>query len=479
MKTNQKYFFQKQALSLVFIALSFLLSCKKFVEIPPPTTKLVTATVFNNANSATSAILYIYGQMYNSQESLNMARQTGFLGDELTLYSKNATFQRYYSNSMLSSSTFGPWSNAYGYIYDANAIIEGLQNNSAISAAVKNQLTGEAKFIRAFWFFYLTNCYGSVPLVITTNYQTNNLISRAPQMQVYDQIITDLKDAQGLLNNHFVDASDTTITTDRVRPTKWAATALLARAYLFKGDAANAYAQSSAVINQSSIFSLPNDLNQVFGINSSEAIWQIAIPLPNTYNTADGNAFILHGTPSTQALSPQLLAAFETGDNRRTSWISSVTTTTTPKISYYYPFKYKVYNSSTISEYQMVMRLAEQYLIRAETEAMGSGGGLTSAITDLNVIRTRAGLPAYMGPLNQDSVLSAILHERQVEFFTEWGDRWFTLVRMNKINSIMGSPGNICQFKGGTWNSDGHQALYPVPQTDRNNDPNLTQNIGY
>src|ERR1700722_4653049 len=213
-----------------------LMSCKKFVEIPPPTSEVVTASVFDNDANATSAQTQIYSQMVNQSLSYDLCLQTGLLGDELTSYSADPILQEYYQDGMLSKDIILPWIYAYNYIYEANAVISGLANGNGITVATKQQLAGEAEFIRAFWHFYLTNLYGAVPLVTTTNYSVNGTLSRTPQAQVYQQLIADLKDAQSKLSPNYVDATDTTTTTDRIRPTKWAAAALLARVYLYKGS---------------------------------------------------------------------------------------------------------------------------------------------------------------------------------------------------------------------------------------------------
>lgn len=461
---------KKNILSALFLALT-IVGCKKFVQIDPPNTQLTSNEVFNNNTTATSALLNIYEAMYNNSESYSMAWETGFMSDELKCYSKNATNLQYYKNSLSeSSNTFGPWSRAYNYIYQTNAILEGVQGNKSISSSVQKQLIGEAKFIRAYWYFYLTNCYGDVPIVTGTAYANNLSLARSPQTQVYRQIISDLSDAQSMLNNDFVDASDTTITIDRVRPTKWAATAVLARAYLYTKKYDSAATQASLIINNNSMFSLTSDLDSTFLMNNTEAIWQLAIPLPNTKNTPDGANFILTGTPKTSAISSQLISAFEPGDLRRAHWVGTINT-------YYFPYKYKVRNDATISEYVMMLRLAEQYLIRAEAKALGPNSDLTGAVDDLNVVRNRAGLSTYAGSVDQASIVQAILHERQVELFTEWGHRWFDLVRTGEANAVMGDPGNVCQSKGGTWNSNWQ--LFPIPLSDRKNDPNLTQNQGY
>jgi hypothetical protein len=469
---------------LISVLIIGVTSCKKFVQISPPTTELVTANVFSDNASATAAQIAIYSKMVGS-ESANMALLTGLLGDELTNYSSNVEYVQFYTNAMTASAGNGPWINAYNYIYQANAVISAIQGNPALSPAVVQQLLGEATFVRAFWYFYLTNLYGAVPLALTTNYNTNASLKRTAGTEVYQQIVTDLKAAQGLLNPNYVDASDTTvITTDRGRPTKWAAAALLARVYLYTGDYADAAIEADSVIGNTGLYSLCTNLNNVFLVNSTEAIWQLDIPLPTTINTGDAKIFILLSAPGTSSnccsLSSQLLNSFEPGDYRRANWVDSFVTTSTPAVTYYYPYKYKVYSSATVTEDVMVLRLAEQYLIRAEAEVNGAGNGVAAAISDLNIIRNRAGLPNYGGATDQASVLTAILHERQVELFTEWGHRWLDIIRTGAADTIMGPPGNVTQFKSNstkTWAAS--DTLYPIPQKDLTADPNLTQNLGY
>jgi hypothetical protein len=482
MKAKYPYRFSIQ---VVFCSFAFLISsCKKFVQIGSPTTQLVTSSVFSNSASATSAVLAIYIQMFNNTESYNIAEDQGLLSDELTNYSTNVNQVQYYTNALEPLESPGEWVHAYNYIYQANAIISGLQNNGQIAASIAEQLTGEAKFIRAFWHFYLTNMYGNIPIVTTTDYTVNESLSRSSQAQVYSQITQDLQDAESLLNSNYVDATDTAITSQRVRPTKGAAEALLARVYLYQGKYDSAETAASNVINNSLYMLSPNlsgPKNSVFLMNSSEAIWQLSTPLPNLNNTLDAQYFILLGAPSgttgtfnSTTLSPELLNSFEPGDLRRSNWIDSIIKSGVP---YYFPYKYHAVNTTTLTEFTMVMRLAEQYLIRAESEA--ELNDLTDAATDLNVIRNRAGLSNISNSIasSQTTLLTAILHERQVELFTEWGHRWFDLIRTGTVNAVMGSPDNVCQMKGGTWNPDWQ--LYPIPQTEITNDANLTQNLGY
>ncbi|PWG81223.1 RagB/SusD family nutrient uptake outer membrane protein [Pararcticibacter amylolyticus] len=485
--------------SLLILAL--ISGCRKFVEIPPPNSELVTSSTFNNAAAATSAVTNIYTQMFqNTPESVVIAIQNGVLADELTTYSNSAmsSYFSFYRNAMTSamSLTFGEWENAYSYIYQANAVIQGLeQYGGGLKTNVKNQLTGEAYFIRAFWHFYLTNAYGDAPIALTTDYKITSQLSRSPRLQVLQQVISDLTLAQSFLNSNYIDATDTATTTDRVRPNKAVASALLARAYLYKADYDKndpsgyqaAVTAASSVIGNSA-YKLCDNLsgeNSVFLKNSTEAIWQLFTPLPANYNTNDGNAFILLGMPNDSGteqgntISPQLLGAFENDDKRKANWIGSITE---EGETYYFPYKYKVQTGSAISEFTMVLRLAEQFLIRAEAKAEL---GDVTAVDDLNAVRRRAGLPNYAGARDKASLLTAIQHERQVELFTEWGHRWFDLNRAVhtastiNVNTVMGAPGNVSAAKGGTWSSDGHQQLYPIPLNEITVNPHITQNPGY
>jgi hypothetical protein len=284
-----------------FFCILLLAGCDKFVEIPPPTTEITTATVFSNTGTVTSALTSIYTQMFNNAESYLMAQDQGLLSDELTNHSVNTPNIEFYTNAMLASQGPGDWNQAYYYIYEANAIIAGLTSNSNITGAVNQQLAGEAKFVRAFWHFYLTNLYGAVPIVTTTNYATNGVIYRSAPALVYSQIIQDLTDAVSLLNANYVDVTDTAVTTERTRPNKAAAEALLARAYLYTQKYDSAVQEATLVINNSEygLCGLGGTVDSPFLANSTEAIWQLATPSPSSFRTPDGEYFTLVNAPGT------------------------------------------------------------------------------------------------------------------------------------------------------------------------------------
>ena len=131
--------------------------------------------------------------------------------------------------------------------------------------------------------------------------------------------------------------------------------------------------------------------------------------------------------------------------------------------------KYKsIFNVTESLEHSIIFRLEEQYLIRAEAKA--HLGIIEESQTDLNTIRNRAGL-ANTTASTKETLLTAILNERFVEFFTEQGQRWFDLKRTEEAKN------EIATIKS-NWNDT--DLLLPIPETEIEVNPNLKpQNPGY
>jgi hypothetical protein len=165
-------------------------------------------------------------------------------------------------------------------------------------------------------------------------------------------------------------------------------------------------------------------------------------------------------------LSAALINDFELGDQRKEQWVKSVSNGTE---TWFHTNKYKEKSSTSGSvEYSILFRLAEQYLIRAEARVQQ--GDLIGAKEDLNKIRITAGLAETTASSQQD-ILSAILKENRVEFFTELGHRFFDLKRANKLNEV------LTPIKPGWTSTDN---LMPLPESELSLNPNLKpQNPGY
>lgn len=457
------------ALTILLLILS---ACEDFVQIDPPKNELSTPTVFSSDMVATSAIRGMYRSLSSSSFAGGLGSTVsaiqGIAADELT--SSIAAYADHYNSRVLPTNSVisANWTSVYYVVYLANCVIEGVSTSDALSPALARFLEGEARFVRAFCYMYLVNLWGDVPLVLSTDYRFNSSISRSPASEVYEQIITDLIEAQTLLPDDY-NASNGL----RTRANRWVATALLARVYLYTEQWEKAEQESTSVIEQTQMFELEPNLNDVFLIDSREAIFQLYPTSLNVNNSREARLFLPNpflislGIPPTHRVANELLEDFEDSDDRRGAWIDSVVL---GGIIYRYPHKYKVLSSPESTEFTVVMRLAEQYLIRAEARArLGKLVGLGSAESDLNTIRARAGLEDTTVEETAD-VLEAIMQERRVELFSEWGHRWFDLVRTGRADLVLG------EIKEG-WSAN--DVFAPIPQDELNLNPFLIQNEGY
>lgn len=488
----------KLLLIVFFLSIGFP-SCTKLIEVDAPITSTNTSLVYATDAAATGVLTSIYSTMseknFVSGGITSMPLFTGLYSDELSLFGSvtNTSSIAYYTNNLSASITGSTdfWNNIYPIIFVANSALEGLTSSTTLTAAVKQQLLGEAKFIRAFCYLYLVNLYGDVPLVTTTNYKTNAILARTPVTQVYQQIFADLKGAEEQLSDSYVDGSLVAISSERTSPNRWAARALLARAYLYYKDYANAESYASLLINNNNLYDTAS-INDVFLKNSKEAIWQLQPVSTFVTNTWDGRIFGLgsagpNTTRNISFLSPNFTDNFEPGDLRRSQWIKTVTVGTN---TYYCAYKYKVITTlAPMSEYSMILRLTEQYLIRAEAKI--NQNRIADGIADLNVIRNRARaattanvanpLPPLATDLSKENALAAVEHERQIELFTEWGHRWFDLKRMaGRIDQSKTRADEVLSVKkGNNWQST--DLLFPIPQTEIDKNPSLKghQNPGY
>ncbi len=457
---RQKHFALKALMSVVYgsILLFGAPACEEFTEIDPPKTQLVGELVFSDDDTANSAMIGLYLNLMRQRNFVNtsVTLLTGLAADEIKAASSNPFFENELTSN--DSDVASMWNTAYRYIFHVNAIITGLEKSTTVTVEVKNRLEGEAKFIRALCHFYLLNLFGNVPYITTTDYQINSQASRTPMSIVYDNVIADLEDSKNLLSEDY-------ITGERIRPNQTTAAALLARVYLYTEDWVKAEEHATMVIDNA-LYTLETDLNNVFLANSNEAIWQL-MPFVPGLNTWEGFTLIPVSFPQ-YSLGDQLLASFEIGDNRNTSWVGTFNDGAT---DHFFANKYKIRTGSPVTEYYMVLRLAEQYLIRSEARAQQNK--LTQALEDVDIIRGRAGLSLLQDTnptINQADLLLAIEQERRVELFAEIGHRWLDLKRTNRVDAILGATKS-------NWQPT--DALFPIPELQILRDSNITQNPGY
>lgn len=341
----------------------------------------------------------------------------------------------------------GIWSSAYESINNANNVIEYVPRMNDMTDEEKDAALAELYFIRALNHFNLMVYFGDVPVKITPTLSPDDVnVPRKPRAEVYAQIVEDLEFAADHLPTGSV----------KVRASKYAAVALLARVHLYMGDYAEAIARATEVIDDGG-YTLIEDYSNVFTDGSAESIFEIDFTVQNRNRIAEYNfPKSLNGRREV-APTTSIISAFEPDDERDTVTIDY-------EGALAYAIKYN--DLSTGADNVIVLRLSEMYLIRAEANARLEQN-LAAVQDDVNTIRNRAELGDT--PANDyDELLEAIEQERWVEFAFE-GHRWFDLVRTNRAADVLPNVTSV------------NKTLFPIPLSEilTNTNPDMKQNPGY
>lgn len=432
-------------------------SCESFTEIDPPRNKIVKDDAFANETSANAAVLGVYLQLTSVEFGKGLPTVVlGLSSDEMYKYMDDTSSRQLHTNDLVAdhNNIKELWTSMYAVIGQSNAILEGLENNTTIAEGKRQQFMGEAKFLRAYCYFYLTQLWGDVPLITTTNWSQNSKATRTAKAEITAMMIQDLKQAIEFLPE--------TATTN-IRAKKAAASGLLARVYLYEKNwiEAQRYAELTIANTVGASAMLP-DASEVFYPESGETIFQIA---PQKFFSSSVESALMYLFGPEYLLEDNLVAAFETGDTRKSAWVGQ-------KDGVNYAAKYTTnpYDTSGSPQYNVVLRASEQFLIAAEAQAQQSNIG--GAVENINVIRRRAGLSeAEEQGLGQADCLMLIEKERRVELFAEWGHRWLDLKRTARAEEVLGA------ITGKNWKTE--DALYPIPASEIKLNPNLKQNKDY
>ena len=344
------------------------------------------------------------------------------------------------------------WLSGYTAINDVNNVLSAL---TVVDATQKARVEGEAKFIRGLIYFDLVRLYAKsyndgtpasnpgVPLVLTPtrSIDAGSIVARNTVAEVYAQVIKDLTDAETKLpvTNGFFAA-------------KYSAAAILARVYLQMGDYTNAVQAANRVIasnkyalNANYADEFPFSANGPTPIsNTSEDIFSIQVNATQGVN--DFNTFYSSNGRGDITINTDHLALYEAGDDR---------------LNLFYTDAGSVYTGKFENSYGNVhvTRLAEMYLVRAESNfRLGTNVG-ASPLADINTIRARVLLPALT-----TVALADILKERKLELSFEG----FTL---HDLKRLKGSTGTLA------WNAA--KLVFPIPDREIKVNSKLTQNAGY
>jgi hypothetical protein len=416
-----------------------------------PTQSIDSETALQNASAVQQALNGVYRGL---QTDGLYTRQEVVYPD---LYADNhdftGTFQtdREYSLRAVSSSngaTSGTWAAAYGAINRANYVLAALPDIADMNDADKATARGEALFLRALNYSVLARWFGGVPIMTEPTKVIDDAATspRASLADVYTLIEQDLTEASTLLGAGRRNG----------RATRGAADALLARVYLENGKYTQARDKATAVISNTTYRLVTNYRDLFTNKHTSESIFELHFA-----GGENGNSLAFWHFPSALGgrygfrPSVSLNNAFEANDTRKAGSIGLSGTSR-------YGIKY--HRISTEDDNVHILRLAEMYLIRAEAN-MRLNVDAATVRADIDVVRQRAGLLPLAATVDTSSeLIDAILQERRVEFAME-GHRFFDLRRLGRATTVL----QITQDR----------LLMPIPSSQIDVNPSLTQNPGY
>jgi hypothetical protein len=428
--------------AVIFISLS-LISCKKYLDVEPFDTVSDENTIFDKA-SAETAVRGAYRSLASNNYGSGFQNTVLQSGGDIRSLNNAQTDLNVVNYDLRSDIGFLStlWSNLYNTINRANHVIEKVPGieDVKLNNGLKDQLTGEAYFIRALSYFDLGRLFGNVQILLSpTKTVTEGIgVPQSTQAQVYGQVIADLTRAAELLPDDVV----------RNRARKSIAIALRSRVYLYQQKYGEAEADATAVLSNGN-YKLVTPYALAAG--SPESVFELS------YNVDAVNPGYALWNTSNRALEPKagihnLLNDPNVGGGRK---ILSVANSSGQSFGGIFP-------TNTSAAY--VIRTAELYLNRAEARALKAVPDLDGALADLNAVRTRAGITHSSASTKSDILLS-VENERRVEFALE-PFRWFDLVRTGRAAEVLNA-------------TNPQKWIFPIPASELLADPTLVQNPGY
>lgn len=477
MKLNR--YFSSLCVGLAIVGLT---SCSDFLTEYPTNNENVpnyykTETdIAQGVNAAYAALAsraqygasYIYMMELRSDIS-----SVGSLTNSGGIYGDVYLFRESPYNSVLNDT----WVGCYETVKRCNVVLDRI-DGVAMDDSKRNQYQGEMLFIRALTHFNLVRLWGDVPLA--THYYDAPFDAlkegRTPKAEVYRQIEADLRDAIAKLP----------AAKDKKRPGAAVANTakvLLAKVYLTQGNNAAAETLLKEVID-SKMYKFIDDYATLFNVtnkNNSESVFEIQYSGAETgLGSSFANIFapagsreLTNGVGTTDGINlptKEFVASYDDGDKRKDVTIG----TTSNGTAYCKKFVAAPVLANQSDANFIVLRYTDVLLMYAEVLNAKSYSATGDAMTYLNQVRTRAGLPVYTAAElpTKEAFAAALLDERKFEFAFE-NQRWFDMLRSGRaveLTNKSGRPNPIAEY----------QLVYPIPQKQIDVAPAyMTQNQGY
>jgi hypothetical protein len=448
---------------LFSIAIILLYSCEDFLDLKPidfPTEE----TFYKDVKGLEGGIIGAYNEMQSgSQYGGLFMTLMEIRGDNVANENSGASgginYQiEVFTDTPANTNFQSAWQSLYKVVYRTNLILQNV-DNVQMSETQKNNIVGQASFLRGLAYFNLVRLWGNVPLIIkvqTVEEARENL--RADKSKIYDQIIIDLKNAKKLPTS-WPD-------NERGRATSYAAQALLAKVYLYQKEYDNVITELNplvAAIESGKTIGLvptpetfPNNLKTskdvLFAIQYLKGGVGESVHQNNRYrNNDNSNVITLEQSQ------------FESDGDNRKSMLRPTGSGQRPG-----KFNAPATNNETSSDFPII-RCAEVMLMYAEALNEKSSSVSAGALDALNAVRKNAGLPekSINDYATKDEFRKAVYKERRLELALEC-DRWFDIVRTGQFYTVFPDI-------------EPYRQLYPVPMTEIENVNNKDgwQNEGY
>jgi len=473
-----------------------------------PHNAISSTQYFKNGNEVDQAVIGIYAKlqdMYNNQYIFTEVRSDNtinqfndanrgphpiWLIDEFTNTPSNVYMEPY-------------WQDIYQGIQRANTVLNNIGDVQFENSDLKDQLTGEAKFLRAFYYFDLVRLFGDVPLVLdqikSPDAAFASLDSRTDVEKVYQQIIKDVKDAAGLL-------PQTYSSSNKGRATEGAARTLLSVIYLTRKNYSEARNELENVKNlgyallpnYADLFNPDNKYNQeaIFDVSYAELESNLGLGSTFIYDFAPHNSGSevtgdnAHNPTGLNIPTESILQSYENGDNRKNAsigyYINPDNTQYGIAIGDTIPYVKKFVHPHSVrgvtNDNWPVYRYAQVLLMLSET-INEMDGPTSEAYSYINQVRQRAGLGPLPSGLSQSQFRDAVYHEERVELAFE-NHRWFSLLRTGRAKNVMTEHAKEVKdlqphLVNPVYEIEDYKLLYPIPARELTLNPDLKQNPGY
>src|SRR3546814_692316 len=434
----------------------FMAGCEELLK-EEPSTFLSEEATFSTQEGAVAATLGIYAAL----------RVQGYYGQQFP------TYLIFNSDYGLGRAGFQPagiyqldaanidrignvWTSIYSKINRANIVIQKIPEVQGMEPSLGEQLIAEARFLRALGYYNLVRCWGDVPLRLAPPVLNDLSLERAPEADVYAQIIEDLEFAETKLPDAYPSETG--------RVTKWAAKTLLADVYLTRERWSEAAAKAKEVIDSEQfelvrVTSSEDFQEKIFGpgiATHSEDILSIKYSVERSN---DGLIRFFHkAEPGYSKGGPHAilgnLDSFigqgewkneQSPDLRRNHSLYSGKDTVYLNEAVQMLFRKFRGTKTDVSNATPLLRYPEALLIFAEAESQANGGPTAAAYEALNKVHRRAygkdpGVPAptvdFSAGMNMEAFRDTVLMERAKEFLVE-SKRWFELLRTNTALEVI------------------------------------------